>query len=278
MSSKNCVLCDGINDHFQNIKEMYPELQSNVTLFETRNFKVIPDKFPIAPNHIIILPKEHINTFAEFNDFQAQEIAYILDRLENTTKSDNFIMFEHGTSRSEEINTPAHIKSIFHAHLHFIPNVKCDTQDMEQFFKQKNVRLIDDDSSECSIHDFETGYSGNNKLINFIRNNVIYEDKECSSVESYFYIKNSDNTQLFFPERLVTPRIPSQFLREALSIQCDTPEWNWKIGMTPEGRQKYGARVLKMAQLFKYGQEYQQEHRHNNDNLLIIQNKSNTGR
>ena len=117
-----------------------------------------------------------------------------------------------------------------------------------------------------------------NKLINFIRNNVIYEDKECSSVESYFYIKNSDNTQLFFPERLVTPRIPSQFLREALSIQCDTPEWNWKIGMTPEGRQKYGARVLKMAQLFKYGQEYQQEHRHNNDNSLIIPNKSNTGR
>ena len=149
MASKDCVLCDGINDHFQNIKEMYPELQSNVTLFETRNFKIIPDKFPIAPNHIIILPKEHINTFAEFNDFQAQEIAYILDRLENTTKSDNFIMFEHGTSRSEEINTPAHIKSIFHAHLHFIPNVKCDTQDMEQFFKQKNVRLIDDDSSEC---------------------------------------------------------------------------------------------------------------------------------
>ena len=189
MASKDCVLCDGINDHFQNIKEMYPELQSNVTLFETRNFKIIPDKFPIAPNHIIILPKEHINTFAEFNDFQAQEIAYILDRLENTTKSDNFIMFEHGTSRSEEINTPAHIKSIFHAHLHFIPNVKCDTQDMEQFFKQKNVRLIDDDSSECSIHDFETGYSGNNKLINFIRNNVIYEDKECSSVERYLYQK-----------------------------------------------------------------------------------------
>ena len=69
---KNCVLCDGLKDEFQNIKEQYPELQSNVTLFETKSFKVIPDKFPIAPNHIIILPKEHINTFAEFNDAQGQ--------------------------------------------------------------------------------------------------------------------------------------------------------------------------------------------------------------
>ena len=149
---------------------------------------------------------------------------------------------------------------------------------MADFFKQKNVRLIDYDGAECKINDFETDYSGNNRLVNFIRNNVIYEDKECSSVESYFYIKNSDNTQLFFPERLVTPRIPSQFLREALSVQCDTPEWNWKIGMSPEGRQKYGARVLKMAQLFKYGHEYQQEHNHDNDNSLIIPNFGNTGR
>lgn len=111
---KNCVLCDGLKDEFQNIKEQYPELQSNVTLFETKSFKVIPDKFPIAPNHIIILPKEHINTFAEFNDAQGREVGYILDRLENTTKSENFIMFEHGTSKAEELNTPPHIKSIFH--------------------------------------------------------------------------------------------------------------------------------------------------------------------
>ena len=77
------------------------------------------------------------------------------------------------------------------------------------------------------------------------------ENKEKTSVESYFYIKNSDDTQLFFPERLVTPQIPSQFLREALSVPCDTPEWNWKIGMTPEGRQKYGTRIIRMVELFK---------------------------
>ena len=224
---KNCVLCDGLKDEFQNIKEQYPELQSNVTLFETKSFNVIPDKFPIAPNHIIILPKEHINTFAEFNEAQGREIGYILDRLENTTKSENFIMFEHGTSKMEELNTPPHIKSIFHAHLHFIPNAKCDTDDMDSFFKQKNVQLLDYNGSSRNISEFETQYSGNHNLVNFIKDNVIYEDSALSSVESYFYLKNSDNTQLFFPERLVTPRIPSQFLREALSEQFETPEWNW---------------------------------------------------
>lgn len=249
--SKDCVLCDGIKDNFQNIENQYPELRSHVTLFETKNFKIIPDKFPITDNHIIILPKEHINTFAEFNEAQGAEIGYILDRLENTTKSENFIMFEHGTSKAEEENTPFHIKSIFHAHLHFIPNVKCVTSDMDDFFKQKNVQLLDYDGLSRDISDFETQYEGNHGLINFIKNNVIYEDTEKTSVESYFYIKNSDNTQLFFPERLVTPKIPSQFLREALSEQCDTPEWNWKIGMSPEGRQKYGTRIIHMAKLFE---------------------------
>lgn len=249
--TKSCVLCDGLKDEFQNIKDQYPELQSNVTLFETKSFKVIPDKFPIAPNHIIILPKEHINTFAEFSDAQGHEVGYILDRLENTTKSENFIMFEHGTSKTEELNTPPHIKSIFHAHLHFIPDVKCDTSDMDQFFKQKNVQLLDHDGSQRDVAEFETSYSGNRNLINFIKDNVIYEDSARNSVESYFYIKSSDNTQLFFPERLVTPQIPSQFLREALSEQCETPEWNWKVGMTPDGRQKYGSRIVKMANLFK---------------------------
>lgn len=258
---KNCVLCDGLKDEFQNIKEQYPELRSNVTLFETKSFKVIPDKFPIAPNHIIILPKGHINTFAEFNDAQGQEIGYILDRLENTTKSENFIMFEHGTSKTEELNTPSHIKSIFHAHLHFIPNVKCHTDDMENFFKQKNVQLLDYDGSSRSISEFETQYSGNRNLVDFIKDNVIYEDSDRASVESYFYLKNSDNTQLFFPERLVTPRIPSQFLREALSEQCETPEWNWKVGMTAEGRQKYGTRIVQMAKLFK---------QYDNNNILVM--------
>ena len=249
--SNSCVLCNGLKDEFQNIKDHYPELKSNVTLFETESFRVIPDKFPISPNHIIILPKEHINTFAEFSDAQGEEVGYILDRLENTTKSENFIMFEHGTSKKEELNTPPHIKSIFHAHLHFIPNVQCNTSDMEGFFKEKNVQLLDFNGSERDITEYESKYSGNHKLVNFIKDNVIYEDAGRTSVESYFYIKNSDNTQLFFPERLVTPQIPSQFLREALSEQCDTPEWNWKIGMTIEGRQKYAARIIQMAKLFK---------------------------
>ena len=34
-------------------------------------------------------------------------------------------------------------------------------------------------------------------------------------------------------------------------MQCETPEWNWKVGMTAEGRQKYGTRIVQMAKLFK---------------------------
>lgn len=249
--NKNCVLCEGLKDEFKNIKSFYPKLQNSVTLFETKNFKIIPDKFPLTDNHIIIISKNHINTFAEFNNIEAEEIGYILDKLENITKAKSFIMFEHGTSKNTESNTPAHIKSIFHAHLHFIPNIKCTTEDMKEFFKNKDVNLLDSNNKQLDIFNFETTYKGNYNLINFIRNNVIYEDKEKKSVESYFYIKNSNNTQLFFPERIVTPQIPSQFLREALSKQCNTPEWNWKLPLTENGHITYEKRMIKMNNLFK---------------------------
>lgn len=246
----SCVLCDGIKDNFINIQQYYSNLEKKIMLFETENFKVIPDKFPISPNHIIILPKKHINTFAEFNETQAEEVGKILDFLQLKTEAKSFIMFEHGTSKSEELNTDPTIKSIFHAHLHFIPDVKCTTQDIADFFANKSVRLLDDDNKEKNISSYESAYVSNHKLVPFLKDNVVYEDPTGTSIESYLYIKNSDNTHLFFPERLVTPRIPSQFLREALSVVCDTPEWNWKIPMTKEGRAKYEYRIKKMTELF----------------------------
>ena len=100
------------------------------------------------------------------------------------------------------------------------------------------------------IDDYETQYERNDQLIPFLRNNVIYESEKKDSVESYLYIKNSDGTQLFFPERLICPRLPSQFLREALSQVCNTPEWNWKIPMSEKGKQKYFERIQQMVQLF----------------------------
>ncbi len=246
-----CVLCDGIRDNFVNIQQHYANLTKKIMLFETENFKVIPDKFPISPNHIIILPKKHINTFAEFNEVQAEEVGKILDFLQLKTESKSFIMFEHGTSKSEELNTDPSIKSIFHAHLHFIPDVKCTTQDIADFFANKSVRLLDTDNKEKDIFSYESQYLANRNLVPFLRDSVIYENETKTSIESYLYIKNSDNTHLFFPERLVTPRIPSQFLREALSVVCDTPEWNWKIPMTKEGRAKYEYRIKKMTELFE---------------------------
>ena len=247
----SCVLCDGIQDDFLNIRQHYENICKNVILFETDCFKIIPDKFPISQNHIIILPKKHINTFAEFGSKEEEEVGDILNYLQETTKAKNFIMFEHGTSKTQELDTPPEIKSIFHAHLHFIPDVKCNTSDMEYFFASKNVELLNQQGQKENILKYETKYMGKSHLISFFKDNVVYEDKEKTSVESYFYIKNSDGTQLFFPERLVTPQIPSQFLREALSETCNTPEWNWKISMSLEGRKKYALRIKQMVELFE---------------------------
>lgn len=44
----SCVLCDGIQDDFLNIRQHYENICENVILFETDSFKIIPDKFPIS--------------------------------------------------------------------------------------------------------------------------------------------------------------------------------------------------------------------------------------
>ena len=245
-----CVLCDGLNDNFKNIQNHYSDLNVPIVLFETDTFKVIPDKFPISPYHIIILPKKHINTFAEFGDKETEEVKFVLDYLQSKTKADNFLMFEHGTSKKEENNTDPTIKSIFHAHLHFIPDVPCSTRDIDRFFKGKSSCFVDKDGKIKNIWDYETVYRGNADLIPFLRRNVVYENDKKDSIESYLYIKNSDGTHLFFPERLIRPRLPSQFLREALSKACHTPEWNWKIPMSEEGKKKYAQRIFQMTRLF----------------------------
>lgn len=50
---KNCVLCDGLKDEFQNIKEQYPELQSNELYLKPRALRLFQINFRLLP--IILL-------------------------------------------------------------------------------------------------------------------------------------------------------------------------------------------------------------------------------
>jgi diadenosine tetraphosphate (Ap4A) HIT family hydrolase len=232
-----CVLCHGISTDFSSMNKTYPDLTDSPVLFKTDNYIVIPDKYPLREGHILVVPKKHVNSFAEFDNKESSEIGFIYDKLQQITNADSFLIFEHGTSKLEQVITDPKIKSIFHAHLQFIPNLRCTYEDLEAFFGVKGVRLLDGLDTPRSLKEYKQDYVSNSEIVN--------------SIASYLYMKTSDNNQFFFPEYLITPKLPSQFLREALSEISDTPEWDWKLPITDGGLDKYFKRIVKTIDLFK---------------------------
>jgi diadenosine tetraphosphate (Ap4A) HIT family hydrolase len=246
-----CVLCNGLSTDFSSMNKTYSDLTDSPVLFKTDNYVVIPDKYPLREGHILIVPKKHINSFAEFDNKESSEIGFIYDKLQQITNANSFLIFEHGTSKLEQVITDPKIKSIFHAHLQFIPNLRCTYEDLEAFFGMKDVQLLEVLNTPKSLKEYGQDYVGNGEIVNFLRQNITYDKESINSIASYLYIKTSDNDQFFFPEYLITPKLPSQFLREALSEVSDTQEWDWKLSITDEGLDKYFKRIVKTIDLFK---------------------------
>ncbi len=249
--NEGCVLCDGISNDFLSMNKTYPNLTDSPVLFRTDNYVIIPDKYPLGEGHVLVVPKKHVNSFAEFDSEESLEIGFIYDKLRQITNADSFLIFEHGTSKLEQATTDPKIKSIFHAHLQFIPNLGCTYEGLEDFFGVKDVQLLDELGKSRSLEEYRQDYVGNGEIVNFLRKNTAYDDESINSIASYLYIRTSDDNQFFFPEHLITPKLPSQFLREALSDVSNTPEWNWKIAMTDEGLAKYFDRIIRTIDLFK---------------------------
>lgn len=250
-TNEECVLCHGVFSDFFGMNKTYSNLADSPILFKTDNYVIIPDKYPLREGHILVVPKKHVNSFAEFDSKESSEIGFIYDKIQQITNADSFLIFEHGTSKLEQAITDPKIKSIFHGHLQFIPNLECTYEDLKDFFEVKGVQLLDGLNLPRSLKEYRQDYVGNGEIVNFLRENIIYDDKSINSITSYLYVKTSDNNQFFFPEYLITPKLPSQFLREALSNVSGTEEWDWKIPMTNEGLKKYFDRIIKTINLFK---------------------------
>lgn len=247
----DCVLCKGLSTNFLNYTQTYPSLINSPILFETDNYVAIPDKYPLNEGHILVVPRKHKNSFAEFNSEDSSEIGFICDKLQKITRANYFLTFEHGTSKLEQVITDPKIKSIFHAHLQFIPNLEFTYKNLEDFFGEKSVLLLDNSKTQRFLEEYKQNYVGNDEIVNFLKENIVYDDISINSVASYLYVKTSDNYQFLFPEYLITPKLPSQFLREALSNISETNEWDWKIPMTNKGIKRYFDRITKTIALFK---------------------------
>ena len=66
---EGCVFCDGI--------------EKDRVLFETRKWIAMYDKYPVSKGHVLLIPKEHYETFFDLPEQLTNSIQYWIKHIKN---------------------------------------------------------------------------------------------------------------------------------------------------------------------------------------------------
>ena len=108
----NCLFCK--------IRDRRNEKPEHI-LFETDHFYVVPGAGAIVDGYILLLPKQHILSFAALPEEQRDEfisVLYTIKSIISAIYGKPVIAFENGTG---SCGGGKHETSILHAHFHFMP-------------------------------------------------------------------------------------------------------------------------------------------------------------
>lgn len=89
---------------------------NSVVFRETEHFEMVTSGFPLAAGHLLIVPKEHIATFADVPVSWHRELEQLVDvgiRFQQAMYGGSTFLREQGS--------PVERQAVHHAHLHLIP-------------------------------------------------------------------------------------------------------------------------------------------------------------
>lgn len=128
-TQEDCLLCkiykrnriyrDQFAPHSPDDQPLYAVM--NTVLYESENFYVVPAKGALVEGYVMIVPKEHVLSFAALSSDKLAEAMQVLADIQNILGKiygPNFLVFEHGSGAEGKCK---HEKAIVHAHLHVIP-------------------------------------------------------------------------------------------------------------------------------------------------------------
>ncbi|MCI9274619.1 MAG: methyltransferase domain-containing protein [Clostridia bacterium] len=127
---KNCEFC-----------ELDKSQVYNTIIEETKNFYIKVSLGAIVEGYILIISKKHINSMQELNENERIEYLDIIKKYRNRffEKYNKFpIVFEHGTSKKQELSA----SSIVHAHTHIVNH---NYFNEENILKKLNLKKINSD-------------------------------------------------------------------------------------------------------------------------------------
>ena len=104
MEDKKCIFCS-------------PEQIKAHQIYETKLFRILIDKKPIAPGHSLIVTKRHTPSFSYLTPDEVEEFAYLIKKLGlalmRAVRAGGYnVLFNEGLAAGQTIN---------HFHVHVIP-------------------------------------------------------------------------------------------------------------------------------------------------------------
>lgn len=193
----SCCFCDelasGSNNDYARI---FGGVHAHRIIANTSSLVLLPSLGPITEGHLLLLPKVHLNSFAELEDELRIEAIGAIDEVKEwlSDRLGPLVLFEHGTARGALTGACG----ITHAHIHFVPvGMTKISLPIAESLAWNRIDELDYLSAIRTNGGDETGY------LFFVN----------ESGERYFSLTSS---------------APSQFMRRHVASALGSSSWNWR--------------------------------------------------
>ena len=158
-----CFICSIANKQgYPNttLQNQYAETSMDIILYESPNFFVVSEKGAIKQGFLMVCPKKHILSVAQYPAKMMEEYIEVCKDVEYILKvaygfSKPVAFWEHGSGKS---TMSSHKKSIVHAHTHVLIDFTIDHKYLEQVQCQKcsDIRI----AKEVKYFSYHEGATG----------------------------------------------------------------------------------------------------------------------
>ena len=102
------------------------DIEKDRVLFETRKWIAMYDKYPVSKGHVLLIPKEHYETFFDLPEQLTNSIQYWIKHIKNIL-DDKY----HPSGYNIGVNCGKSAgQTVMHCHIHIIPRYDGDVEDL----------------------------------------------------------------------------------------------------------------------------------------------------
>lgn len=198
--SPQCEFCSEVNGESKSrFCQFFNDALVDRTILATAEFVAVPSMGQIVPNSIMLLSRPHVERFADLAPAQLRNAEGIVRQLVDL-ESHPIAVFEHGARSSTGGSC-----GIYHAHLHIVPM-----------------------PAEVSIEGLAAGLDETSGSLLELFASLSLSDE---------YLLLSDRLRRSWARRIQAgdqKLFPSQYFRRRLSLQAQSPLWDWRRFQQPE--------------------------------------------